>query len=279
MRQLLIFLLWLYLPLLAIASEEKTYVVSVVPQYPAIELYRDWTPLLKELERSSGLKFRLQLTDSIPEFESELLLGKFDFAYANPYHAVLANKAQQYQPLIRDNERLLTGILVVRKDSKFHNVQELDKATIVFPSPNAFAASLYMKTVLHNNENIQFQARYAESHTNAIRHVLLGKAEAGSVVVRTLEKQRIEAQNQLRTIYQTPAVLSHPLISHPRVGADVAKAFQQAMIGLSQSKSGKRLLENVNLQDPVITSCHEYKHLESLRLNYSLQIHQYQGEY
>lgn len=290
MRRKLILLLLLFCLSISIAAEQnnaasstaksadtKTYVYSVVPQYPVIVLYKDWSPLLEELEKLSGLKFKLQLAESIPEFERQLLLGKYDFAYANPFHTIVAHKSQRYLPSLRDDSRRLRGILVVRNDSTIENVEQLQNASIAFPSPNAFAASLFMKTQLENKENIQFQSRYADSHTNAIRYVLLGKTEAGSVVMHTLEKQRQEAKDNLRIIYQTPKVLSHPIIIHPRVAYDVQKKFQQAMLQISNTAKGKQLLANVNMQTPVISNYSEYKNLESLKLNYSLQIHQYQG--
>lgn len=256
---------------------DNTYVFGVVPQYPVTVLYQDWSPLLEELEKQTGLTIKLQLADSIPEFERKLLLGHYDFAYANPFHAVMGHKSQGYQPVVRDNSRRLKGILVVRKDSKIHQVQQLQNLSIAFPSPNAFAASLFMKTELVNKEKINFQTRYAESHTNAIRYVLLGKADAGSVVVRTLEKQRAEARENLRTIYQTPEILSHPIISHPRVSKNNKRKFQQAMLKIGNTTAGQQLLANINIQSPVTSSYAEYKNLESLKLNYSLQIHQYQG--
>ncbi|MDH5183480.1 MAG: phosphate/phosphite/phosphonate ABC transporter substrate-binding protein [Gammaproteobacteria bacterium] len=255
----------------------KTYVFSVVPQYPVNVLYKDWSPLLEELGKQTGFKFKLQLADSIPEFERDLLLGNYDFAYANPFHTVMAHKSQSYRPIIRDNSSRLKGILVVRKDSKIHTVQQLQDSSIAFPSPNAFASSLFMKTQLINKEKISFQTRYAESHTNTIRYVLLGKSIAGSVVSRTLEKQRPEAKNNLRTIYQTPEILPHPILAYPSVDTEAAQRFQQGILELSKTAKGQQLLENVHMQIPVISSYAEYKNLESLKLNYSLQIHQYQG--
>ncbi len=99
------------------ASVAQTLSVAVVPQFPAEQIFRDWTPVLKEVSRLTGLDLKLKVYASIPEFETAFLNGEPDVAYMNPYHAVMAKKAVGYTPILRDDATRLAGILVVRKDS------------------------------------------------------------------------------------------------------------------------------------------------------------------
>ena len=109
--------LWALLTSFTTFAEEKIYVVGIVPQYETHRLYAIWRPILTQLEKETGLKFKLRGSPTIPDFEREFLQGKFDFAYMNPYHVLLANQNQGYKPLIRDHGRKLYGVLVTRKDS------------------------------------------------------------------------------------------------------------------------------------------------------------------
>jgi len=81
----------------------------------------------------------LQLISSrtIPEFEEQLLRGKFDFVYMNPYEIVLVQDYHQYIPLFRDISRDLQGIIVVRKDSPVQSIHDLDGQFVTFPSFNS----------------------------------------------------------------------------------------------------------------------------------------------
>ena len=263
----LLAVIMLLLELTAAANEDHTYTWAVVPQFTALAVHRDWTPLLRTIEEKTGFRLRLVIQESIPGFEVNFLAGKPDFAYMNPYHAVMAKRAQGYIPLIRDSRRRLTGILVVRKESPYQQVTDLRNKTIAFPAPNAFAAALYMRALLQEKEGVTFEPRYTSTHSNVYRHVLLGKTVAGGGVLRTLHKQPREVVDNLRVLYQTPSTPSHPLTAHPRVPESIRAAVTAAIIELAQSPSGQQLLQAVLLPQPIKADyVTNYQPLEALSL-------------
>ena len=73
-------------------SATQIFTVAVVPQLPPRIIYQKWSPLLENIGKSTGLCFELLTPDTIPEFERLLVKGVPDFAFANPYHAVVAKK-------------------------------------------------------------------------------------------------------------------------------------------------------------------------------------------
>ena len=148
-------------------AQERVFTIGVVPQFTPVEIYERWGPLVKELENRTGLKFELKTYKSIPEFEKAFLKGELDFVFMNPYHQVMAYKAQKYIPLVRDKTPL-TGILVVRRDSPVKEVKDLDGKVIAFPAPNAFAASLYMRAILTEKFKIKFTQEYVKTHDNVL---------------------------------------------------------------------------------------------------------------
>lgn len=252
----------------AMAAETRVYSVAVVPMLTGLAVHRDWSPLLERLGAATGHRFRLVQHDSIADFERAFLRGEPDFAFMNPYHAVMARRAQGYRPLVRDDAKPLTGILVVRKDSAYRGVGDLDGASIAFPSPNAFAASLYMRALLTEREKIGFNAYYAETHANAYRQVLLGRAAAAGSVSMILDRERPEVRNALRVLYTTPSRPSHPLVVHPRVPEAVAGAARQALLDLAGDAEGGRLLAGALLPRPVRADYQrDYQPLEALRLD------------
>ncbi|HIJ79146.1 MAG: phosphate/phosphite/phosphonate ABC transporter substrate-binding protein [Desulfobulbaceae bacterium] len=229
----------------------RQYLFAVVPQIPAPMIQHSWKPLLDEISQDTGYKFELKFFKSIPEFEQGFLEGKVDFAYMNPYHQVMAAKAQGYRPLIRDNSKKLVGLLVVRKDSPIQHIQDLNGKELAFPSPNALAASLYMRALLIESEHINFTANYVKTHSNVYRHVLLKKAAAGGGVNKTLKKEPKEFQDQLRILYTTPAIPSHPISVHPRVPESVARKVSAAIMKLAQDTQGRRILEKIAIAEPI----------------------------
>ena len=231
-------------------ERSSTLSVSVVPQFPAAVLHRDWTPLLKRVSQLSGLNLSLKLHPSIPRFESELMEGIPDFAFMNPYHAVMAAQAQAYLPVLR-NTQALSGILVVQRTSPVKSIQELDGKELAFPAPNAFGASLWMRALLAERERVHITPVYVQTHSNVYRQVLRGKVVAGGGVNHTLLQESDEVRDNLRVLFETPGVAPHPLCVHPRVPVKVRQALVDSMLQLTADTEGQALLKNIFMSRPV----------------------------
>lgn len=97
------------------AMAKAPLMFTPVPQLPASTLFSRWVPVLDSIGKSTNQCFELVIKASIPDFEKYLLKDSPALAYVNPYHAVMAHKAKDYQPIIADGSLLLTGILVTKK--------------------------------------------------------------------------------------------------------------------------------------------------------------------
>lgn len=244
----------------------QTLTISIVPQFSARQIFSDWTPVLKIVGEKAGVDFKLNFYDSIPQFESGFMRGESDLAYMNPYHMVMAKNAAGYQPIIRDDANRLSGILVVRKDSSIENLSQLDGKKIAFPAPNAFGASLYMRALLAREAKINITPLYVKTHPNVYRHVLLGQAEAGGGVNRTLNDEREDVRSQLRILYRTPEVYSHPIAVHPRVQPELAQRLQAAFLEAGRDPANADLFKNILIPKPAKSTYEEYAALGALKL-------------
>ena len=248
-------------------SLAETYAVGVVPQFNARTLQSIWTPILQELERRTGHTFELRGSKSISAFEKQFMAGEFDFAYMNPYHFILASKTQGYLPLVRDTGKRLRGILVVRKDVAIDDVEQLQDKAIAFPSPNALGASLMLRAQLAREFNLRFEPRYVKSHDSVYLNVVTGRMAAGGGVGRTLARQPSEVREQLRVLYTTPAVASHPVTVHPRVPETVRSMVKNALIAMGESESERQLLAKIPIGTAGEALSEDYVPLQKMGLD------------
>jgi phosphonate transport system substrate-binding protein len=260
--QVILAIIFLSFSQLSLAATNLT--VAIVPQYSPEQIYRAWLPVLNEITKLTGINFTVKLYDSIPEFEAAFLKGEPDFIYLNPYHAVMAHKAAGYEPIIRDANQRLSGILVVRKDSPVTSINQLDGATLAFPAPNAFGASLYMRALLTENAKIHFTPNYVQTHSNVYRQVIAGRVSAGGGIQQTFDKEPIDVQEQLRIIYSTPEAYPHPLSLHPRIQEKIRDKLQQAFIKLGTQPVFESLLKDIQIPTPSKAEYNEYAPLEKL---------------
>lgn len=252
---------------MAADAGKAAYSIAVVPQFRAEEIHRDWTPVLERLRAASGASFSLRIARDIPAFEDSVLAGEADFAYMNPYHQVMARRAQGYIPLVRDS-KALTGILVVRKDDPIRSVMELDGKEVAFPAPNAFGASLWMRALLAEREKIRIVPAYVKTHSNAFRHVATGKAAAAGGIGATLNEEPEELRSTLRVLMETPGVAPHPLSAHPRIPEAVRRLVTETLLGLAQDAAGQAMLKDIQMAAPVRADyARDYQPLEKFGLD------------
>lgn len=249
-----------------VCASDKPLSVGIVPQFPPEQIFVTWTPVLEALESDLDTAFELRIFQSIPDFEEAFSRGELDVAYMNPYHVIMANNFQGYVPIVRDDNRRLSGILVVRRDSGISEVKQLDGKKVAFPSPNAFGASLYMRALLKEQEKVDIEATYVMTHTNVYRHVISGRTVAGGGVQRTLEREPENLRAQLRILYETPETYPHPIVIHPRVPEVQRKRIQKALIKLGQTAETARLLKRIQIPNPTATGLQDYEGLQDLGL-------------
>ena len=245
---------------------KNSYSVYVVPQLSPTHIYTHWSPLLEQLGKRSKQCFDLVVSPNIPVFEKQLLTGKADFAFVNPYHAVMAFRAHQYKPLVADGKNKLDGIVVVRADSNLSDLKALNNSKIAFPAPNAFAASLLIRALL-TKDTISFEPIYVKSHENVYRSVIVGDVAAGGGVNNTFNREPPEIQAQLKVLYRTPKYMPHPFIANPRIPMSVQKAVQDSFIAMGADPALKEMLNDVQIPEPMAVDFkRDYMPLENLKL-------------
>ena len=235
-----------------------SYTFGAVPQYEQRQMFAIWKPLLVELERRTGLSFRLIGVPAIPAFEKEILKGSYDFAYMNPYHLLRAHNSQGYAPLVRDRAKL-QGILVVRRESAIKSPSDLNGKVVAFPSPNAIGASLLMRADLSRLFHVEMSPLYVKTHSSVYLHVVKGLADAGGGVEKTLAEQEGPIRDALRVLYTSRDIPSHPIAVHKRVPKGDAEKVRRALLELAATGEGRELLAKIPMKQPVSTSLDDYR--------------------
>lgn len=247
-------------------AEQKVYTVGIVPQFEAKKLRRIWRPILKQLEQKTGFNFKLRGAPTIPAFEKEFLSGEFDFSYMNPFHLLIANETQGYIPMVRDHNKKLQGVLVVRKDSGIKSVKDLNNKKLAFPSPNALGASLQMRAELHDKFNINITPVYVKTHDSVYLNIYLKQVAAGGGVGKTFHKQAERLRDTLKIIHKTTPVAPHPIAAHPRVPEEDRKKVLNALLEMANTDKGKKLFAQIPIKQLGKARMEDYEPLKGMNL-------------
>lgn len=243
-------------------ATDRVFSFGVVPQFEARKLAAIWVPILGVLEKRTGYKFNMEGSARIPEFEAGFQRGAFDFAYMNPYHALVALEKQGYNPLVRDGSRQLFGVLVVKRGGPYKKVEDLNGKMIAFPAPNALGASLLMRAELTREQKLKFETLYSQTHTSSYLNVVLGKAAAAGGVMSSLKKQKKAIQESLDILYETKKMAPHPIVAHPRVPKEVVLRVQEALLAMGKDSETANLMAAIPMKEPVIAGTDDYQALK-----------------
>jgi len=237
------------------------YSFGVTPQFPQGKLNAIWKPIIDELEKKTGLSFKLVTTLKLNDFEKEYMAEKFDFAYLNPYLIVRGVKPGTYLPLVRDNKPH-RGIVVVRKGGPISKIAELDGKTVAFPSPNAIGAALMTRSELERLFGVKVVPLYVKSHSSVYLHVAKGLTAAGGGVLKTLQEQDAAVRDLLTVLHTTEVMPNLPVAANRRVPADVREKVRRAFLALAETDEGRALLAKVPITEIVATSLDDYLVIE-----------------
>lgn len=217
-------------------GDRGTLSFAIVPQQSATRLAKIWAPLLQEISERIGKKLVFATTKDIPSFEACLAQGAYDFAYMNPYHYVVFHEKTGYRAFARQKDKLLKGLIVVRNDSPFTKLSDLNGKMIAFPSPAAFGASVIPRAEMVA-QNVQFEPRYVKSHDSVYRAVAAKIIPAGGGVIRTFNTVSPDIRAQLRVIFRTDGYTPHAFAAHPNLSSETLQSVLDAFLALSVSSS------------------------------------------
>lgn len=228
----------------AFAADGQVRVVGVVPQGTPSSLARQWEPLIRQLQTETGIPLRFATAPSITRFEQRVLNGDYDFVYMNSLLYVRTQKSHKYEALVH-RQKPLRGILVVKKDS-IKKLSDLNGATIAFPAPTAFGATLLPRAEL-DRRGIKYHVNYAGSHASGYQSVIVGVADAAGGVLRTFSLLPEKSRNQLRILLQTRPVTGHVVAANSRVPKSEIQKMTLALINLRQSNAGRKVLDDLKI--------------------------------
>ena len=246
------------------SENSKQRTISVVPQLSATDIHSNYKPILKALGARMSICFKLTQAQSIPNFEANLKQSNYDYAFMNPYHQVMNEK--RYIPLITDNKRMLSGIIVTRKGGPIKNIYDINNRELLLPSPNAFAASLLIRAYL-SERGIHYKPIYVKTHQNVYRGVIVNNNTAGGGVNNTLLREPDNIKPELSIVFETLGFTAHALSASTSISRDERNEFQMEFVRLGQDKELLPYLKEIQIPAPRKASYEkDYKDLKKLKL-------------
>ena len=228
----------------ASSSPRPTVTFGVVPQQSALELARNWMPLLEHLSDLAGVEFVFKTATDIPTFEARCEAGDYDVAYMNPYHYTVFHDCG-YAAVAKRAGSKIRGILVKQRGAQVE-LADLHGAEVALPAPRAFAATLL---TLAGLDQMGFDAtpRYVDSHDSVYMNVARGTYPAGGGIMRTFRSTAPEVRAKLEILWESPGYTPHAFAVHERIDAATRDRIAAALASVDEDERGQALLKPLKI--------------------------------
>ncbi|WP_341663403.1 phosphate/phosphite/phosphonate ABC transporter substrate-binding protein [Vibrio sp.] len=243
----------------------ETLTFGVVPQQSASRLAQQWAPIMSYLSTELGQEVIFATAPDIPAFEEKLERGEFDIAYMNPYHYTVYSQKPGYRAAAKTKDKVIKGIIVVRKDSNVTELAQLQNEQLAFPSPAAFAATILTQSYL-KDANISFTPAYVSSHDSVYLSVAKGFFPAGGGILRTFKSLPQSTQDQLTPIWTTDGFTPHAIAVHPRITDKTELRLKTALEQVHASSLIKHQLNQLRIKGFVSAQNSDWDDIRSLNI-------------
>lgn len=237
---------------------------AIAPQQSPRELAKRWGPIIRYLSERSGVPLQFQTAKSLLAYQQEMKGGQYDISFINAYYYVAFSKEAGYKVFAQEKDAQFVGIMVVRKDSPYRALDQLEGKQLAFPGPTAVTSMLAYTHL--KAKNIHVSANYVISMDSVYRSVAKGLFPAGLGETRTFGSMEPEIRNQLRILWSSDPMPPFTFSAHPRVPAAALKKIQQAMLKMADDPRGRELLKEINMKGIAAAHDSEYEAVRKLRL-------------
>ena len=245
-------------------QEVEAFRFGIAPQQSMRELAKRWSPIIRYIGERSGVPLQFQSAASLADFQNEIKGGRYDITFVNAYHYAAIKKATGYRVFLQEKDAKFVGMMVVRKDSPYQSIKDLDGKQVAYPGPT-FVTTMLAHTYLTAN-NVKVTPNYVVSMDSVYRTVAKGLFDAGQGEMRTFEIMDPAVRDQLRILWTADPLPPFAFVVHPRVPLATIRKIQDVMVKMTEDPVGVELLKAVNMKGFVEAQVAEYELMGNLKL-------------
>ncbi|MFK5985320.1 MAG: phosphate/phosphite/phosphonate ABC transporter substrate-binding protein [Pseudomonadota bacterium] len=254
--------------------KKKELIFGVHPYLHATTLLERFSPLTEYLGSQMGYHIHIRVATSYQEHIDAIRQGKVDFAYIGPASYIKLTEAENVYKLLGrlsfSGKSTFRGAIIIRKDSPFTLLSQLQDKRFAFGDPNSTLSTLVPQRLLVN-AGIELDelknATHLKNHHNVALAVLMGKYDAGGIKEEVFNEYQSRG---LKALQWTPDIPSHPFIATPKVPEKQFKQLRDLLQNLhlqtADTVNAKRILQKIKKGTTAIIPAHieEYAELRKL---------------
>ena len=234
-------------PLPALARE--TLVFGVPPYKRATELKKNFSPLIKYLERQTGEEIQFRSAKSGGAMVNAFVKGAIDIAYLMPALYIRADqqsngKVQILKSILNQGKPFFKGVIAVKNDSPIQTLQDLHGKKFAFgfrESTLAFYIPAYMLMQEGLMDSMKF--KHVGAPDNVAISIQKNFFDAGGIPPDLAAKY---VGKSLKILQQSEPIRNAVFVTGPDISPDLRKKFEDAFAQLEDMSLLQSIGQGIN---------------------------------
>ncbi len=232
------------------ASETpKSFTIAISPCTDVVSIYEKFHYLIEYLQEKTSFIVKLAFPKSYEEFEKVIQNKDIDFAFQDPdvylKFAHLYNKNSLLMALTAKGETVQSGVVIVRKDSNIHKIEDLVGKSMIF-GPQLSSTKCIMAKLLLAEKGINIDKdmsgySYGDCCEDIAFNVHMKATDAGVVCEHFLaehdkKQQELGVETQhIRVLARTKPVPTRVFSARLDVSDTLVSKVNQALLSLDNT--------------------------------------------
>jgi phosphonate transport system substrate-binding protein len=240
-------ILWCWLamfapPALSADVIAQSYSFGVINQRSPTLTAQYWNPILDYVSKKTGLNLVLRMGKDVKETDEATRRGDYDFLYSNHIIFTQENAAPGYKVILRPNEDLIKGEIVVAEHSPLQKLSDLNGKEVGFPSRTAFVSYVLAMDYLLK-AGIKVIPEFGANQEGVMAQLKNGAVAAASVESLVMRDYASRNGFRYRVLWSTQEYLNVPISANPRVPASVVERVRSALEQMDDTPAGLLILK------------------------------------
>jgi phosphonate transport system substrate-binding protein len=237
----------------ATAPVERALRLGMTPFDAVPILYKEGRAISDYLEHNLHEKVRLILVPNYEEMKEAMLKERLDLAWATPnlYTNAVKLPYELLCAVSRDGRTVHQGVIVVKKDSPYHRVQDLKGTVFGYVDRQSYTGFTLPNAYLEQQgiDPLAFfkSVHFAHNHTAALEDLFAGICDAAAVHDGARLTSGALDINQLRIIAHTGKSVADPILVRRTLLTSRKDALRALFMEMAKRPGGALALETLRV--------------------------------
>lgn len=222
--------------------------LTISPDFPPNHI-SGWYIFNTWLQRQLGVRVHLELYDSFDKQREDILAGKYDVVYANPFDASMLVRELGFKAVVRPKAKADETVIATFAESDAECVEDLQEGCrlVATDDPDVNRIGMIMLEPADLDEsNTQLQT--VDSYVIVAKNLLNQQAEAGFFLKDAYDELSDLIRNQMKVLVSSQiSVVHHALLVGPKLQKYIPQ-IQKRLLKMEQDEKGRGVLESMDLK-------------------------------